>query len=79
LLVVPDVHGREAALVVVKGAYSLRTGKRLDEHPVLVSARVAQVHKTMRLLGARTWKKSWHGRLSLGRKFLQLTRIHLDA
>ena len=79
LLVVPDVHERDAALVVVTGAYSLRTGKCLDEHPALVSARVGQVHKTMRVLGARTWKKSWPGRLPLGRKILQLTRIHLDA
>ncbi len=36
LLVVPDQQGREAALVVVKGAFSLRTAKRLDEHPHLV-------------------------------------------
>jgi hypothetical protein len=109
LLVVPDIHGLDAALVVVKGAFSLRTGKRLDEHPalitadvwtgepnhsrlrevsdiafgkqstdvllcgsayapggvaqpeILVSARVGAVRKTMRVMGARTWKKSWWG------------------
>ena len=40
LLVLPDRHGRDAALVVVKGAFSLRDGQRLSEHPPIVEADV---------------------------------------
>lgn len=38
LLVLPDRHGRDAALVVVKGAFSLRDGQRLSEHPPIIEA-----------------------------------------
>ena len=40
LLVLPDRQGRDAALVVVKGAFSLRDGQRLNEHPPVVEADV---------------------------------------
>ena len=40
LLVLPDREGRDAALVVVKGAFSLRDGQRLSEHPPIVEADV---------------------------------------
>ena len=40
LLVLPDRHGRDAALVVIKGAFSLRDGSRLEKHPPVVEADV---------------------------------------
>ena len=40
LLVFPDRHGIDSALVVVKGAFSLRDGKRLSQHPPVVEADV---------------------------------------
>jgi len=40
LLVLPDRHGCDAALVIIKGAFSLRDGRRMEVHPVVVEADV---------------------------------------
>lgn len=40
LLVLPDRHGRDAALIVIKGAWSLRDGSRLPESPPIIEADV---------------------------------------
>lgn len=38
LMVVPDRHGVDAALVIVKGAFGLRDGQRLAQQPAVVEA-----------------------------------------